>query len=128
MSAAAGRRLNPATIRSVVVLPQPEGPSSVASSPRDLERNRVDHGDAAVPLGDPFEDAPPSALAMSVRRAAAGLTNPKRAATEAGVGEISSWCPVTGTGGGNWAAPEPRLADEFLHGEQYDEHHQDRYR
>ena len=38
----------PAISRSVVVLPEPDGPSSVKNSPaRDVERHRVDRGDVA---------------------------------------------------------------------------------
>ena len=48
---------SPATMRSVVVLPQPEGPSSVHElALRDRERDVVDGGDVAVALGDAVED------------------------------------------------------------------------
>ena len=46
----------PATMRSVVVLPQPEGPSSVRNSPeRDLEVDGVDRRDLAEALRDSAE-------------------------------------------------------------------------
>ena len=49
-------RSKPAIIRSVVVLPQPEGPSTVKNSPgRDLEVDAVDDRGVAVALGQAFE-------------------------------------------------------------------------
>ena len=48
--------MKPAIIRSVVVLPQPEGPSSEKNSPlRDVEVEVVDHGLLAELLGQAAE-------------------------------------------------------------------------
>ena len=46
----------PASMRSSVVLPQPDGPSSAKNSlRRDIERDIVDGGEAAETLGHAFE-------------------------------------------------------------------------
>ena len=68
MSPAVGSS-KPASIRSVVVLPQPEGPSSERNSAgHDLERHVVDRHDVREPLRDvgqfdgsffPFQQAHP---------------------------------------------------------------------
>ena len=50
----ASGRSKPAISRSVVVLPEPDGPSSVKNSPsRDLEVDAVDRNHVAVGLADP---------------------------------------------------------------------------
>ena len=59
-------RSKPAISRSVVVLPEPDGPSSVKNSPaRDLEVDAVDGDHLAVGLADPAQ--PDGGLAAGPR-------------------------------------------------------------
>ena len=58
----------PATIRGVVVLPQPLGPSGVKNTRRDDQVDDPDRRDAAEPLRDALQlDARASELAAFVR-------------------------------------------------------------
>ena len=55
------------SMRSTVVLPEPDGPMIATFSPgRDLEVEAVEHGQRAVALGDLLEADHRGALALTV--------------------------------------------------------------
>ena len=90
-------------MRSVVVLPQPDGPSSVHSVPGlDVERHVVDRRDVAVALGHVLEHDALDALSRMSR--------------------------VCRRGGDRGAPPEARFADELAQHEQDREHEEDQRR
>ncbi len=60
---------NPAIIRSVVVLPEPDGPSIVKNSPAgDVEVDSVDRDDISVPLGQASDADVRAAAPSSAKR------------------------------------------------------------
>src|SRR5512134_1058961 len=99
---------SPATIRKVVVLPQPEGPSSVTSSP-----------------GSTLNDTSSTATTSLKRFDTRSKTTPPLFAAMAGLC-FNSGLMSCGRNARR-AAAEPSLADDLRHREQHAEHEYDQH-